>query len=163
MSSALPFLSRALPASIFIFISLLCLFLMDILSMIREFPSPTATGFYEWPGGKVAILERFHSALFRPLDVVFRDVTVGFAPSSYGADDVSRWQMMNFLLDPGVFYAIWGFESLRGSVNGGPVYYPGVFYFFAQLGGGGVLIPLYYFAHMVWTPPQSWQQASQSS
>lgn len=95
---------------------------MDIISLIRDFPPPAATGYFEWSGGKVAILESFHWGLFRPLDVVFRDVTVGFAPSSYGTDDVSRWQMLNFLTDPGVFYAIWGFESLRGGLQGGPIY-----------------------------------------
>lgn len=56
------------------------------------------------------------------MDPVIREITPGFAPSSIGYDDVSRWQMINFLIaDPGMFYAIWGFESLRKGVRGGPV------------------------------------------
>ncbi|KAJ4299837.1 hypothetical protein N0V90_005083 [Kalmusia sp. IMI 367209] len=151
MSPAPPFLSRALPASIFIVLSLVCFYLMGIISLIIDFPSPTATGFIEWPNGKIPILEKFHWLSF--LDVVIRDVTVGFAPSSFGYDDVSRWQMMNFLMDPRVFYVIWGFESLRRGVTSGPAYYPGVFALIAQFGGGGVIIPIYYFAYLAYTNP----------
>ncbi|KAK7180504.1 hypothetical protein DPSP01_006116 [Paraphaeosphaeria sporulosa] len=144
--------SRVLPASIFIILSVLCFFLMDMISLIVKFPSPTASGFIKWGNGTLPILDKFH--WLRPLDPIIREITPGFAPSSFGYDDVSRWQMMNFIIsDPGMFYAIWGFESLRKGVRDGPAFYPGVFGLIAQFGGGGVIIPIYYFSHLAFTPP----------
>lgn len=89
--------------------------------MIVNYPSPTATGIIEWSEGKFPILEKFH--WLPQLDPIIREITPGFAPSSFGYDDVSRWQMFNFIIsDVGVFYLIWGCESLRGAVDGGPIY-----------------------------------------
>jgi hypothetical protein len=120
MPSAPSSVLRVLPASIFIVLSLTCVFLMDVVGLILKFPNPTATGFLEWDNGTLSILDNFH--WLRPLDPVIREITPGFAPSSFGYDDVSRWQVMNFLIsDPGVFYVIWGCESLRRGVRGGPV------------------------------------------
>src|SRR5436305_10809776 len=99
-------LQRAVPASVFVVLAALCFYLMDIPSLIKDFPPPSASGYITWHNGKVKILEKFHQISF--LDEVFRDVTVGFAPSSFGYDDVSRWQMMNFMMDIGVQYTIWG-------------------------------------------------------
>lgn len=93
---------------------------MDIITLIKKYPQPAPSGSIEWASGKVPILDKFHLLSF--LDVPIRDVTVGFAPSSFGYDSVSRWQMMNFLMDVGVFYMVWGFESLRYGVKSGPVY-----------------------------------------
>lgn len=113
--------SRAVPALIFLTLSVACFFSMDMISLIRDFPPPTATGFIEWSDGKFPIFDKYH--WFRPLDPVIREVTVGFAPSSFGYDDVSRWQVMNFIIsDPGIFYLIWGCESMRGAITGGPIY-----------------------------------------
>ena len=88
-----------------------CGYLMDVPAMINNFPEPSATGFIEWKGGKVPILERFHWIPF--LDTIFRNVTVGFAPSAFGYDDVSRWMMCPFMIDVGVWYMIWLLESSR--------------------------------------------------
>lgn len=121
MSSSPSLVPRILPASIFIFISLSCFYLMDMITLITKFPSPTASGHIEWQNGTLPILDKFH--WLRPLDHVIREITPGFAPSSFGYDNVSRWQMMNFIIsDPGVFYFIWGCESLRRGVRGGPAF-----------------------------------------
>lgn len=114
--------NRALPASIFLLIGAACFYSMDILTLALNYPSPSATGFIEWPGGKVPILQKFH--LLPILDEVFRDVTIGFAPSTLGWDPVARWQMGTFLQDCGVMYFIWGMESMRRGVKegGGPIY-----------------------------------------
>ncbi|KAF2437549.1 hypothetical protein P171DRAFT_477915 [Karstenula rhodostoma CBS 690.94] len=152
MSSSPSSVSRIFPASVFIVLSLSCFFFMDMISLIINFPSPTASGRIEWDNGTFPILDNFH--WLRPLDPIIREITPGFAPSSFGYDDVSRWQMMNFIIsEPGVFYAIWGFESLRRGVRGGPASYPGIFGFIAQFGGGGVIIPIYYFSYLAFTRP----------
>ena len=112
---------RALYVLVFLTLSVACFVLMGTVSLIRDFPSPTATGFIEWSDGKLPILENFH--WFRPLDPIIREITVGLAPSSFGYDDVGRWQAMNFIIsDPGIFYLILGCESLRGAIRGGPIY-----------------------------------------
>jgi hypothetical protein len=111
---------RAGPASIFLVIAITCGYFMDVPTFVTKFPSPSSTGFISHPGGKVKILENFHWIRF--LDPIFRDVTPGFAPSTFGYDDVSRWQVFNFFNEIGVWYMIWGMESLRVGVKSGPVY-----------------------------------------
>ncbi|KAF2186050.1 hypothetical protein K469DRAFT_664532 [Zopfia rhizophila CBS 207.26] len=144
-------LHRALPASVFLVLSASCFLLMDIPAMVYDYPSPSATGFISWSNKKVPILQEFH--WISSLDKVFRDVTVGFAPSSFGYDDVSRWQMLNFMQDIGVLYLVWLCESTRAGNRWSVVYFPAIFNTIAQLGGGGVIIPLYYFLFIVFCPP----------
>lgn len=84
--------------------------------MVKDFPSPSATGYIEWPAGKVPILSKFH---WIPLvDIVLKDITIGFAPSAFGYDDVSRWLMRPFMLDMGVWYMILMLESSRPGNKG---------------------------------------------
>jgi hypothetical protein len=108
--------SRRLWGFVCIVLSLVCGYLMDIPGMISNHPEPSATGYIEWSGGKVPILERFHWIPF--LDTIFRNVTVGFAPSSLGYDDVSRWMMCPFMIDMGIWYMIWLLESSRAGNKG---------------------------------------------
>ncbi|KAF2679243.1 hypothetical protein K458DRAFT_422460 [Lentithecium fluviatile CBS 122367] len=124
-----------------------CAYLMDIPTLIANFPSPSATGYIEWAEGKVAILDRFHWLAF--LDEVFRDVTVGFAPSAMGYDDVSRWMMGPFMGDVGVWFGVWLCEGGR---ERGAGFSPVVFALFAQLVGGGVMLPIYYGLFLLFTP-----------
>ncbi|KAJ4352225.1 uncharacterized protein N0V89_007572 [Didymosphaeria variabile] len=114
MSPAPSLVSGAIPASIFLILSLACFYLMDIVSLIIKFPSPTASGFFEWDNGTLPILDNFH--WLRPLDPVIREITPGFAPSSFGYDD---------------------------------------------FGGGGVIVPVYYFAYLAFTPPTRSQPLSE--
>jgi hypothetical protein len=94
---------------------------MDIISLMRLHPSPSSTGKIEWEGGSVPILRRFHFLPF--LDEVIRDVTVGFAPSTFtGYDDVSWWQMIGFLNDAGLMHFIWLLESSRPGAKGTAIY-----------------------------------------
>jgi hypothetical protein len=108
--------TRRLLGLICIVSGLACGYLMDVPAMINNFPEPSATGFIEWEGGKVRILQRFHWIPF--LDEIFRNVTVGFAPSAFGYDEVSRWMMCPFMLDMGVWYMIWLLESSRSGNKG---------------------------------------------
>jgi len=108
--------TRRLLGFICIVSGLVCGYFMDVPGMINNYPEPSSTGFIEWKGGKVRILERFHWIEF--LDTVFRNVTVGFAPSAFGYDDVSRWMMCPFMLDMGVWYMIWLLESSREGNKG---------------------------------------------
>lgn len=105
-------LGRALPASVFLALGAGAFYLMDMLTLSMYYDSPSATGFISHGNGvKTKILERFHWIGF--FDEVFRDVTVAFAPTSLGFDQVSRWQMMTFMVDCGVMYMIQVFEGLR--------------------------------------------------
>jgi hypothetical protein len=112
-------LRRALLAHPFLYISVGAFFCMDILGMIMR-PSPSATGKIEWDSGSVNILQRFH--LLPILDEIYRDVTVGFAPSAFGFDPVSWWQMIVFLNDAGLLHLVWLLESSREGARGTFVY-----------------------------------------
>ncbi|KAF2730284.1 hypothetical protein EJ04DRAFT_445388 [Polyplosphaeria fusca] len=123
---------RFLLAAPFLALSILAFILMDIPSLIRDFPPPGESGVINWPGGSLPILQKFHYAKF--LDVVMRDITVGFAPSTLGYDDQSRWQMIGFLNDCGP---------------------PTLFSQIAQIGGGGVVVPLFFFFHVLTSSPET--------
>ncbi|KAF2635231.1 hypothetical protein P280DRAFT_484804 [Massarina eburnea CBS 473.64] len=144
-------LQRALPASVFLILAGICFYLMDILSFVTKFEPPGKSGVISHANGETPILQEFHWIGF--LDEVFKDVTVGFAPSSFGYNDVSRWQMSNFMSDVGVAYVIFGLESLRMGIKGGPIYYPALFSTLAQVGGGGVFVTAYYFFNIVYGIP----------
>ncbi|PVI05421.1 hypothetical protein DM02DRAFT_668353 [Periconia macrospinosa] len=141
-------LQRALPASLFLALGATAFYLMDITTLFLNYDPPSAKGFISHgnTGIKTQILQKFHWIGF--LDEVFRDVTVGFAPTSLGFDLISRWQMINFMLDIGIMYFIHAFEGLRGNA-GFPVSTPAFFATLAQLGGGGVIVPMYYFFNIV--------------
>jgi hypothetical protein len=109
-------LRRALPASIFIALGATAFYLMDIGTLFFNYEPPSAKGFISHGNGvQTQILKSFH--WIGPLDEVFRDVTVGFAPSSMGFDQISRWQMYSFMVDIGVMYMIHAFEGLRKDVG----------------------------------------------
>ena len=78
------------------------------------------SGKIEWDGGSIQILERFH--YFELWDEVFRGITVVFAPSALGYDDVSWWHMLSFLNDLGPIYAILLLESCRVGNKFTPAY-----------------------------------------
>ncbi|KAF2265030.1 hypothetical protein CC78DRAFT_579711 [Lojkania enalia] len=144
-------------ASPFLFLSVACFYLMNIISLIQDFPSPSATGRIEWSSGSLPILQKFHLIPF--LDEVFRDITVGFAPSTLGYDDVSRWSMTGFITDCGILYMVWLLESSRPSNNFSLVRFPAIVATLAQLGGGGVIIPIYYFFSIAFRPPTTSQSS----
>lgn len=113
-------LRRAILAYPFLILSVSSIFLMDIISMIRDFDPPSATGRIAWDGGSIPILQKFHMIPF--LDEVFRDVTVGFGPSTLEYDAPTWWQMFNFLNDFGVLYMICLLEATRPANKGTTVY-----------------------------------------
>ncbi|KAF1961032.1 hypothetical protein CC80DRAFT_465490 [Byssothecium circinans] len=152
-------LHRAFPASIFLVLAGICFRSMDIPTFVLKFPPPSASGYISHPHGKTPILQKFHWIGF--LDEVFKDITVGFAPASFGYDDVSRWQMFNFMSDIGVIYTIFALEGLRVGIKGGPVWYPAVFMTIAQLGGGGVFVPIYYFCNIIFGLPKQHVNAAE--
>lgn len=106
-------LTRALLTTPFLLLSAAAFLHMDILGMMRR-PSPSATGKITWDSGSVDILPRFHYLSF--LDDIYRDVTVGFAPSAFGYDPVSWWQAFVFLQDVGLLHCVWLLESSREGV-----------------------------------------------
>jgi hypothetical protein len=110
-------MNRFLAASPFLVASILCAYLMDIVSLIRDFPPPGEKGIISWEGGSLPILSKFHYLRF--LDVVFRDITVGFAPSTLGYDNQSRWQMMSFITDCGPLFLVMMLEFSRGTTRHG--------------------------------------------
>ncbi|KAF2107734.1 hypothetical protein BDV96DRAFT_588660 [Lophiotrema nucula] len=148
-------IQRTLLALPFVALSVVCFFLMDILALIRDFPPPSATMRITWDTGAIPILQRFHWIPL--LDEIYRDVTVGFAPSTLGYDDVSRWHMYNFMSDIGVMYMIWLLESSRPMNKSWVIRYPVILFQIAQLVGGGVVIPLYYLCHTILAPPANSQ------
>jgi hypothetical protein len=112
-------LRRVFLALPFLCLSVGAFFSMDMVGMVLR-PSPSATGRIEWDSGSVNILERFHFLRF--VDEIFRDVTVGFAPSSFGFDPSSWWQMVVFLNDAGLLHLVWLLESSRQGAKGTSVY-----------------------------------------
>ena len=106
---------RRTVAYTFPLLSILALYCMDIISMIRA-PSPSASGMIAYPGGTVKILDKFH--WLPVLDDIFRDVTVGFAPSAFEIDMVGWWQVFVFMADIGPMYFVMLMESSRASSKG---------------------------------------------
>lgn len=76
----------------------------------------TEGGFFRWGKVKEPVLEKFH--WLRPLDVIVRDVTAGFAPSTYEVDPASWWQVLVFLSDYGIIYLAFLMESSRSLSRG---------------------------------------------
>jgi hypothetical protein len=113
-------LRRAFDAHPLLILSVASFFLMDIMTMIKDFDRPSITGRISWDTGSVAILQKFHWIPF--LDEVFKDVTVGFAPSTFEYDAPTWWQMFNFLNDFGVLYMIVLLEAGRRSSRGTTAY-----------------------------------------
>ncbi|CAI6302388.1 unnamed protein product [Periconia digitata] len=144
-------LRRALPASIFLALGATAAYLMDMTTFVFKYEQPSASGFISHGNGdKTAILRSFH--WISPLDEVFRDVTVGFAPTTLGYDLISRWQMFSFMVDIGIMYQIHAFEGLRKGV-GMPVSTPAFLATLAQVGGGGIFVPIYWFLNIVFGVP----------
>ncbi|KAF2713384.1 hypothetical protein K504DRAFT_530375 [Pleomassaria siparia CBS 279.74] len=141
---------RALLALPFLALAITSVFCMDVISLIKDFDPPSITGNIEWDDGSFPILKRFHMIPF--LDEVFRDVTVGFAPSTFEYDPPTWWQVFSFLNDAGVMYMIMLLESMRPANKRTAIYFPSILGAIAQLGGGGVFIPLYYFLHLIFCP-----------
>lgn len=113
-------LRRAFLANPFIVLSISSFFLMGVITLIQDFDRPSITGKISWKGGSVPILQKFHLIPF--LDEVFKDVTVGFGPSTFEYDPPTWWQMFNFLNDFGVLYMIVLLESLRLANRGTAAY-----------------------------------------
>ena len=80
----------------------------DILPTLAD---AVQNGTIQWDTGSVPIRESFYGV--KAVDDLWRPITVAFAPSSFGYDPVSWWQMFSFLSDVGVVYAIWTVESAR--------------------------------------------------
>ncbi|KAF2801072.1 hypothetical protein K505DRAFT_227365 [Melanomma pulvis-pyrius CBS 109.77] len=126
--------------------------------MILDFDPPSATGRIAWDGGSIPILQKFHMIPF--LDEVFRDVTIGFGPSTLEYDAPTWWQMFSFLNDFGVLYMICLLEATRPANKWTPAYFPAIMATIAQLGGGGVIIPLQYYLYSVFCPPVGLQYSA---
>ncbi|KAF2870210.1 hypothetical protein BDV95DRAFT_595748 [Massariosphaeria phaeospora] len=142
---------RALAASTLLVLSVTCLWLMDITTLVQKYPTPGSSGAITWPGGAIPILQNFHGV--RLLDEVFRDVTVGFAPFSLGYDALSWWGVLTFLQDFGVVYLVLLCESARGVNRWTVAYFPGVFGLLGQLIPAGVMFPFFYFLCVLFCPP----------
>ncbi|KAF2020109.1 hypothetical protein BU24DRAFT_448457 [Aaosphaeria arxii CBS 175.79] len=150
-------LRRAFEGQILLYLGIVCGVCLDIPSMMSA-PSPSASGQIETPRGPIPIPSNFHYLGF--LNVVFRDVTMGFAPSSLEVDERSWWQMIVFINDVGVVYLIWLLESSRPSSRGTAARFPAIIGTIAQLAGGGVFFPVQNLLHYVFCPPVSIQKPS---
>jgi hypothetical protein len=98
----------------FLLIFVWCSYAMQVEAMGRlllELEEIGASGKIEFESINVPILDNFHH--IKILDETWRLGSVMFAPSTMGIDPVSWHQMFCFLIDLGVLYSIWLFESCR--------------------------------------------------
>ena len=103
---------------LFLVIGLTCCYYMDLPGMLSV-SNTSEGGFFHWGNVKEPVLDKFH--LLQPLDIIVRDVTLGFAPSGYEVDPVSWWQVFVFLSDYGIIYMAMLMESSRPLSRGSVV------------------------------------------
>ncbi|KAI1085111.1 hypothetical protein F5B20DRAFT_589879 [Whalleya microplaca] len=101
------------------------------------------SGFIEWDGGKVKIIDHFHRVDF--LDRIWRGGTATFSISTLGYDSIASWQVFSFLVDLGPLYALWILESYRVADTWTPAYFPTIFSLAGQFLGIGPVAPLFFF------------------
>ncbi|KAI5459318.1 hypothetical protein BGZ63DRAFT_390708 [Mariannaea sp. PMI_226] len=104
---------------------------------------------FEWNGLEVPIIRNFYGLQF--IDAVFAPITVAFAQLQFFGDERAYWQSLVFLAEFAGIYAILFFESLRPVHSGTLFAYPFLLAFFAQLGGVGILGPLYFYFFYVFS------------
>ncbi|KAI5274669.1 FAD/NAD(P)-binding domain-containing protein [Aureobasidium subglaciale] len=80
-----------------------------------------------------------------------------YVSASENFDAATSHRIATLLAYFGVVLAIWSIESVRRCNALMPVQLPGLFAFFAQLKGIGLMAPLYYFLHWVLTPIDSFK------
>lgn len=139
---------------IFLAIAIVCAYYMNLPGMLAV-SNTSEEGYFHWGNVKEPVLEKFH--MLRFLDIIVRDVTVGFAPSTYQVDTISWWQVMVFLSDYGVIYMALLMESSRSLSRGSIVRFPSIIATIAQFAGGGLFLPIQFFLHLVYRPPSSAQ------
>ncbi|PHH88227.1 hypothetical protein CDD83_7803 [Cordyceps sp. RAO-2017] len=146
-------LIRAVAASPFLLLSLLCLSLMDAEKMGKQWQPMLDAGRIEWDGGSVPILSAFYHN--KILDDFWRGLTVLFSPSTLGYDPVAWWVGFVFVIHLAPLYAIWMLESHRAVSTSGPARLPTIFTSLGQALGSGVVAPVFYFLCLVFGRPSS--------
>ncbi|GAB1317131.1 hypothetical protein MFIFM68171_07341 [Madurella fahalii] len=143
---------RTLMATPFLAIAVICFTQMDLpkLEVYQKQVLETGKGVIEWPGGSLAVFDRFYRV--DALDKMWRGASVVFSPSSQGFDPVSWWQMVSFLTDLGPVYCVWFMEAARGANAWTSAYSATFWVFAAQFFGIGTIAPIYYFLFLVSGP-----------
>lgn len=98
----------------FLLIFAWCAYAMQVEAMGQLLPELEQIGSFgkiEFESITVPILDNFHH--IKILDDTWKLGSVMFASSTMGMDPVSWHQMFSFLIDLGVLYSIWLFESCR--------------------------------------------------
>ncbi|KAI5250280.1 FAD/NAD(P)-binding domain-containing protein [Aureobasidium subglaciale] len=99
-----------------------------------------------------------HEILVTPADLNRSNVLTDlYVSASENFDAATSHGIATLLAYFGVVLAIWSIESVRRCNALMPVQLPGLFAFFAQLKGIGLVAPLYYFLHWVLTPIDSFK------
>ncbi|KAI4716833.1 FAD/NAD(P)-binding domain-containing protein [Aureobasidium sp. EXF-10727] len=80
-----------------------------------------------------------------------------YMSASANLDPAAGIRTASYLAYFGVVLAIWSLEAVRCCNALMPVQLPGLFALFAQMKGAGMVAPLYYFAHWVLTPIDSFR------
>ena len=113
-------LRRAIWASPLLLVAVVSFLGMD-LQHIKDLLEPLLLrDVITWPQGSIPILPKFHHVKF--LDDLWRGSTIAFAPATIGFDEVAWWELLHFLLDDGVVYAIWLFEASKPAAARTPAY-----------------------------------------
>jgi len=140
-------LTRALWALPFLGLSFLAAQVLDV-SLIpgEQLGAALAAKQISWPSVTVPIADAFYH--IPAIDDTFRPITVFFAPSSSGHDQLSWWQMISFLTDFGVIYSILLIEAGRRANALSLIQFPIILGILAQLmtiGRAGTLWFFYFY------------------
>ncbi|RYO89272.1 hypothetical protein DL766_000909 [Monosporascus sp. MC13-8B] len=146
-------LLRAASAVPFLFVAIWCFSTMDPEKIVATSQPAVDSGFIEWDGGKLKMLDRFYGV--DSLDQILRGAMATFSPSTFGYDSIGSWQFFQFLVDLGPIYAIWFLESSRAVNVWSPAYFPTFFAFLGQLVGVGTVTPVFYFLCIAFGPSAS--------
>ncbi|KAK8022657.1 hypothetical protein PG993_013424 [Apiospora rasikravindrae] len=146
-------LFRAISSVPFLFVAIWCFRTMEPEKIVAFSQPAAASGFIDWDGGKLKMLDRFYGV--EALDQAFRGAMASFAPSTLGYDSISSWQFFHFLVDMGPIYTIWFLESSRALNAWSPAYFPTFFALLGQVVGVGTVVPLFYFLCIVFRPTQT--------
>ncbi|KAK7953137.1 hypothetical protein PG988_013831 [Apiospora saccharicola] len=130
-----------------------CFTTMDPSTIVIVSSPATESGFIEWDGGKLRLLDSFYG--IEVLGQGLRGAISFFAPSTLGFDSIGSWQFFQFLTDIGPLYSIWYLESSRPLNARSPAYLPTLFTFLGGIVGVGTVVPLYYFLCIAFGPSVS--------
>ncbi|KAK4197572.1 hypothetical protein QBC40DRAFT_231776 [Triangularia verruculosa] len=143
-------LGRGVLALPLLYLSYFCNSKFDRGTLITLIPPILEKGVIPHPTHPVPILDSVFG--WKPLDDIFRPISVMFAPSTMAIDPLAWWQMLFFLTDLGPVYVVWLLESMRNGNAWTAAYAGTAWNFLSQIFGIGVLGPVYCWLHFTFCP-----------